>query len=62
MDKEKSSKEISKSAKNNKWYRMFCGEIEPSSRSIRDYRKIYNPIYQLILSFVLIVTHKIRFI
>lgn len=62
MDKEESSKEISKSAKNNNWYRMFCGEIEPSSRSIRDYRKIYNAIYQLILSFVLIITHKIRFI
>ena len=59
MDKEESSREISKSAKSNNWYRMFCGEIEPSSRSIRDYRKIYNAIYQLILSFVLIVTHKL---
>ena len=62
MDKEESSREISKSAKNNKWYRMFCDKIEPSSQSIRNYRKIYNAIYQLILSFVLIVTHKIRFI
>ena len=40
------------------FYHALCGGIMPSDRSIRDYRKIYKSIYQLILSFTLIATRK----
>lgn len=40
------------------FYRHFCDGITPSARSIRDYRKIYDCIFQLILSFTLIATRQ----
>ena len=54
IDKIESSVQISKEAKSNILYSFLCGGIEPSDRSIREYRYIYNAIHQLILSFTLI--------
>ena len=59
IDKIQSSIEISNKAKFDLVYRSLCGEIEPSDRSIRDYRNIYDSIFQLILSFTLIIAQKI---
>ena len=58
IEKNEDSTEISKSAKTDIFYRALCGGIMPSARSIRDYRKIFKSIYQLILSFTLIATRK----
>ena len=58
IDKIKSSIQISKEAKSNIIYSFLCGGIEPSARSIREYRHIFNAIYQLILSFTLIASLK----
>lgn len=56
VEKNENSVKISDDAKTDIFYHALCGGIMPSDRSIRDYRKIYKSIYQLILSFTLITT------
>ncbi len=55
IDKIVSSIPLSVESKVNSFYQFLCGGITPSDRSIREYKNIYNCIYQLILSFTLIV-------
>ena len=38
---------------------MISNGLEPRDRTIRDYNKYFQPIYQLIISFILIVANKI---
>lgn len=58
MKKNENSVKLNNDAKTYIFYRVLCDEIMPSARSIRDYRKIYKSIFQLILSFTLIATRK----
>lgn len=44
---------------NNMLYRIVCKGINPSDRTIRDYVRYFQPIYQLVMSFILIVTNRI---
>ena len=46
-------------ARNNYLYNMISNGLEPSDRTIRDYCKYFQPIYQLIMSFILIVANRI---
>ena len=46
-------------AKYNHLYNLISHSIEPSDRTIRDYCKYFQPIYQLIMSFILIVANRI---
>lgn len=58
VEKNENSVKLNNDAKTDIFYRVLCDEIMPSARSIRDYRKIYKSIFQLILSFTLIATRK----
>lgn len=40
-------------------YNLISHGIEPSDRTIRDYCRYFQPIFQLIMSFILIVVNKI---
>ena len=46
-------------AKHNDLYNIISHGIEPSDRTIRDYIKYFQSIYQLIMSFLLIVANRI---
>lgn len=59
IDKIESSIRISEMAKSDIYYRFFTGKTTPGDSTIRDYRMIYDHIYQLILSFTLIVAQKL---
>ena len=61
VEKNENSIKISNDAKTDIFYQIFCDKIAPSDSSIRDYRKIYNSIYQLILSFTLIIAQQMDF-
>lgn len=59
INKITSSIELSYNAQHNYLYNLISHGIEPSDRTIRDYCKYFQPIYQLIMSFILIVANKI---
>ena len=50
---------LSYNAKYNVLYNIISHGLEPSNRTIRDYCRYFQPIYQLIMSFILIVAYKI---
>ena len=50
---------LSYNAKYNMLYNIISHGLEPSDRTIRDYCKYFQPIYQLIISFILIVANRI---
>ena len=50
---------LSYNAKYNVLYNIISHGLEPSDRTIRDYCKYFQPIYQLIMSFILIVANRI---
>ena len=59
INKITSSIKLAYNAKYNKLYNLISHGIEPSDRTIRDYCKYFSPIYQLIMSFILIVANRI---
>ena len=59
MNKITSTVELAYNAKYNHLYNWISHGIEPSDRTIRDYCKYFQPIYQLIMSFILIVANRI---
>ena len=50
---------LSYNARYNMLYNIISHGLEPSDRTIRDYCKYFQSIYQLIMSFILIVSNKI---
>ena len=50
---------LSYNARYNVLYNIISHGLEPSDRTIRDYCKYFQPIYQLIISFILIVANRI---
>ena len=46
-------------AKHNNLYNLISHSLEPSDRTIRDYYKYFQLIYQLIISFILIIANRI---
>lgn len=50
---------LSYNARYNVLYNIISHGLEPSDRTIRDYCKYFQPIYQLIMSFILIVANRI---
>lgn len=59
INKITSSITLAYNAKYNMLYKIISNGIEPSDRTIRDYCMYFQPIYQLIISFILIVANKI---
>ena len=59
INKITSSIKLAYNAKYNHLYNLISHGIEPSDRTIRDYCKYFSPIYQLIISFILIVANRI---
>ena len=55
MEKIDSSIILSEKAKSDSLYKKYCGGIEPSDRSIRDYRHIYSHINHFIMNFTLLL-------
>lgn len=53
INKITSSMQVAYQAKYNHLYRLISNSAEPSDRTIRDYNKYFQPIYQLIMSFIL---------
>ena len=53
INKITSSVQVAYQAKYNHLYRLISNSAEPSDRTIRDYNKYFQPIYQLIMSFIL---------
>lgn len=54
-----SSNKISEKAKSDRYYRFFGTKTTPESRTIRDYNGVYTTIYQLIISFTLLIAQKL---
>ena len=61
VEKIESSALIADKAKSHAVYMAVCYGVEPEPRTIRDYKVIYAIIKQLILSFTLIVSEKLKF-
>ena len=61
INKITSTVELAYNAKYNYLYNLISHSIEPSDRTIRDYCKYLQPIYQLIMSFILIVANRMGF-
>lgn len=59
INKITSTVELAYNAKYNHLYNWISHGIKPSDRTIQDYCKYFQPIYQLIMSFILIVANKI---
>ena len=59
INKITSTVELAYNAKYNHLYNLISHAIEPSDRTIRDYCKYFQSIYQLIMSFILIVASRI---
>ena len=59
INKITSTVQLAYNAKYNNLYNLISHSIEPSDRTIRDYCKYFQPIYQLIISFILIVANRI---
>ena len=58
INKITSSVTLAYNAKYNHLHNLISHGIEPSDRTIRDYCKYFSPIYQLIMSFILIVANR----
>ena len=52
---------LAHNAKHNFLYSFISNGCEPSDRTIRDYRLYFQPIFQLIMSFTLIVANELGF-
>ena len=50
---------MARNAKYDVLYSIISNGIKPNDRSIRDYIKYFQPIFQLVLSFILIVVNRI---
>ena len=61
VEKIENSKDIAEKTKRDKLYKYLCNRIQPEDRTIRDYKVIYSKIKQLILSFTLILSLKLKF-
>ena len=61
VEKIENSKDIAEKAKRDDLYKYLCNGIKPEAMTIRDYRVIYSKIKQLILSFTLILSLKLKF-
>ncbi len=59
INKITSTIELAYNAKYNHLYNLIYHGLEPSDRTIRDYCKYFQPIFQLIMSFILIVANRI---
>ena len=59
INKITSSIQLARNAKYDILYSAISNCIEPKDRTIRDYNKYFQPIFQLVLSFILIVTNRI---
>lgn len=59
INKITSTVKLAYNAKYNHLYNLISHAIEPSDRTIRDYCKYFQSIYQLIMSFILIVASRI---
>ena len=59
INKITSTVQLAYNAKYNNPYNLISHSLEPSDRTIRDYCKYFQPIYQLIMSFILIVANRI---
>lgn len=59
INKITSTVKLAYNAKYNYLYNLISHFIEPSDRTIRDYCKYFQQIYQLIMSFILIVANRI---
>ena len=59
INKITSTIELAYNAKYNHLYNLISHGLEPSDRTIRDYCKYFQPIFQLIMSFILIVANRI---
>ena len=51
--------QLARNARYDILYNVISNGIEPSDRSIRDYNKYFQPIFQLVLSFILITANRI---
>ena len=59
INKITSTIELAYNAKYNHLYNLISHGLEPSDRTIRDYCKYFQPIFQLIMSFTLMVANRI---
>ena len=59
INKITSTVQLAYNAKYNNLYNLISHSLEPSDRTIRDYCKYFQSIYQLIISFILIVANRI---
>ena len=59
INKITSTVQLAYNAKYNNLYNLISHSFEPSDRTIRDYCKYFQSIYQLIISFILIVANRI---
>ena len=59
INKITSTVELAYNAKYNHLYNLISHSIEPTDRTIRYYCRYFQPIYQLIMSFILIVANRI---
>ena len=59
INKITSSVQLAYNAKYNILYKIVCNGICPSDRTIRDYIRYFQLIYQLVMSFILIVANRI---
>lgn len=59
INKITSSVELAYNAKYNDLYNIISHGIEPSDRTIRDYCIYFQPIYRLVMSFILIVSNRL---
>ena len=59
INKITSSVELAYNAKYNDLYNIISHGIEPSDRTIRDYCVYFQPIYRLVMSFILIVSNRL---
>ena len=50
---------MARNAKYDVLYSIISNGIKPNDRPIRDYIKYFQPIFQLVLSFILIVVNRI---
>ena len=60
IEKIESSILIADKARSHFIYQYLCDNFQPSDRSIREYKSIYNSIYQFILKLTLIVAQKLN--
>ena len=59
INKITSTVQLAYNAKHNNLYNLISHSLEPSDRTIHDYYKYFQLIYQLIISFILIIANRI---